>query len=25
VRDGVCEDWTAEGSRRRVISIYKVS
>ena len=25
VRDGICEDWTAEGSRRRVIAIYKVS
>jgi hypothetical protein len=25
IRDGVCEDWTAEGSRRKVISIYKVS
>lgn len=25
IRDGVCEDWSAEGSRRRVIAIYKVS
>lgn len=25
VRDGVCEDWTAEGSRRKVIAVYKVS
>ena len=25
IRDGVCEDWTAEGSRRQVVSIYKVS
>ena len=25
IRDGVCEDWTAEGSRRQVVTIYKVS
>ena len=25
IRDGICEDWTAEGSRRRVTDIYKVS
>jgi hypothetical protein len=25
IRDGICEDWTAEGSRRKVTTIYKVS